>query len=91
LSYFEFYIAKHDFEKEPLFLKTKTGHQVCDFFPSRHDLCVYTSGQFQPTEYVAHHEVVFVDANSMVNLLGGIPLCSLDMVGFFVPISWLRQ
>jgi hypothetical protein len=49
----------------------------------------YMFVQFQPEEYVAHHEAVFVDANSTVNLLTGVPLCSLDMVSEFLHIFWL--
>ena len=47
---------------------------------------VYMFGQFQTEEYAAHHEAVFVDANSTVNLLTGVPLCSLDMVSDFLRI-----
>lgn len=43
--------------------------------------------QFPQDEYSMHHDAVFIDASSTVNLLAGVPLCSLDMVNishFFV-------
>jgi U3 small nucleolar RNA-associated protein 22 len=36
--------------------------------------------QFSPKEYRASHEAVLVDSASLVNLLAGVPLSSLDMV-----------
>ena len=42
-------------------------------------------GQFSPEEYTTHHDAIFVDAGSTVNLLAGVPLSSLDLVSkFFV-------
>lgn len=49
--------------------------------------------QFSPEEYTIHHEAIFVDAGSMVNLLAGVPLSSLDLVSKFFcgPFSYLRN
>ncbi|KAL0578598.1 U3 snoRNP protein [Marasmius crinis-equi] len=46
------FLANHDFEKSPVFIKTKDG---------RH--------RYPPSEYNSHHDAVFVDSTSTVNLL----------------------
>lgn len=38
--------------------------------------------QYLPEEYQQNHNVVFVDSTSMVNLLAGVPLGSLELVSF---------
>ncbi|KAG6884333.1 hypothetical protein C0993_012058 [Termitomyces sp. T159_Od127] len=57
------FLSKHDFEKDPVFLKTKEG-----------------AHRFPPEEYQQHHEAVFVDSSSTVNLLAGVPLGSLQLL-----------
>ncbi|RDB30862.1 Nucleolar protein 6 [Hypsizygus marmoreus] len=36
--------------------------------------------RFEPEEYREHHDVVFVDSSSLVNLLAGVPLGSLELL-----------
>ncbi|PCH41941.1 Nrap-domain-containing protein [Wolfiporia cocos MD-104 SS10] len=55
--------ARHDFAKERVFSKSKTGHR------------------FPPEDY-SSHESVLLDSSSMVNLLAGIPLSSLEMLKY---------
>ncbi|KAG6823122.1 hypothetical protein H0H92_011313, partial [Tricholoma furcatifolium] len=56
--------AKHDFEKDPIFVKTKeSAHR-----------------QFAPEEYTQTHSAVFVDSSSTVNLLAGVPIGSLQLL-----------
>ncbi|EIN13041.1 Nrap protein [Punctularia strigosozonata HHB-11173 SS5] len=55
-------LSRHDFVKEPVFVKTQNGHR------------------YPPEEYSAHHDAVFVDSSSLVNLLAGTPLGSLDLL-----------
>ncbi|KAG6888045.1 hypothetical protein C0995_010906 [Termitomyces sp. Mi166 len=57
------FLSKHDFEKDPIYLKTKEG-----------------AHKFLPEEYQRHHEAVFVDSSSSVNLLAGVPLGSLQLL-----------
>lgn len=47
--------------------------------------------QFQPEDYTTHHEAVFVDATSTVNLLAGISLTSLDTVSIILVLELCRM
>ncbi|KAJ6612257.1 Nrap protein [Mycena sp. CBHHK59/15] len=55
-------------------------------FLSRHDfeenvfLKTKEGHQFLPEEYQTHHQAVFVDASSTVNMLSGVPLGSLHLL-----------
>ncbi|KAI0916701.1 hypothetical protein AcV5_003115 [Taiwanofungus camphoratus] len=57
------FLAKHDFSREPIFVRAKDGHRL------------------SPQDYNSH-EAVFVDSSSLVNLLAGVPLCSLEMLKY---------
>ncbi|CAA7262477.1 unnamed protein product [Cyclocybe aegerita] len=58
------FLAKHDFEKESIFVKTADGHR------------------YSPEDYKADTRAVFVDSLSLVNLLAGVPLGSLDLLRY---------
>ncbi|TFK31610.1 Nrap protein [Crucibulum laeve] len=59
------FLAKHDFEKEPVFVRSQDVGQ-----------------RFPPAEYREGHAAVLVDSVSLVNLLAGVPLGSLEMLRY---------
>ncbi|KAJ3746993.1 Nrap protein-domain-containing protein [Lentinula raphanica] len=62
------FLAKHDFENEPVFVKTEGGHRS-------------VSTSYTPDEYSSSFDLVFVDSSSTVNLLAGVPPGSLKLLG----------
>ncbi|KAL6304485.1 Nrap protein [Sparassis latifolia] len=51
-------------------------------FSEEHIFLKTKNGHRYPTHDYESHEAVFVDSSSMVNLLAGVPLCSLDMLKY---------
>lgn len=76
--------ARSDFASEDIFQKSPTGHKVS------YSNCQKIAGsliilfQFTPSDYRTSHGAVFVDSSSLVNVLAGVPLASLDLVRTFL-------
>ncbi|OCH85324.1 Nrap protein [Obba rivulosa] len=65
------FLARHDFNEDAVFVKSTKPD---------------TTHRFPPQDYNAH-EAVLVDADSMVNVLAGVPLSSLDMLRYDARIT----
>ncbi len=75
--------GKHDFVSSPVFTKTKDGHRVCILRSAVISLLTRLLIQFPPNEYTENYSAVNVDSTSLINLLAGIPVGSLQLVCLF--------
>jgi hypothetical protein len=72
-------IAHHDFERDPVFMKTSQGGHKVKFAYEDPPKFLKIS-QFTPESWISTSRPIFVEPSSTVNLLENVPIGSLTLV-----------
>ena len=72
--------AKHDFEREPVFVKAAEPREVCTLIFVSICALLIMPFQFNAEEYAENFSATFVSSATSVNLLADVPLGSLALL-----------